>query len=155
MGEFVAQCLLLSLFTARFAWWQTFSSSPSFLNIQGQLAGHCWCSSFFPRTVRDWNGLPSETIQASTLDTFSRRVSSLHIWTNLSVFVLFMLGFSTAVSSYFLLIFFFSCLPHFYSFFLPWQPACRSSAIFCNVQNTNYGLPVNLECSKEEEEGGH
>ncbi len=32
-------------------------------------------NTFFPRTIRDWNALPPETVQSPTLDTFLRRVS--------------------------------------------------------------------------------
>ena len=33
--------------------------------------------SFLPRTIRDWNDLPQEVIEAKTIDTFVSRASRL------------------------------------------------------------------------------
>ena len=37
---------------------------------------HYRCGSFLPRTVRDWNHLPSETVEAATADAFVSRASA-------------------------------------------------------------------------------
>ena len=34
-------------------------------------------SLFLPRTIRDWNDLPQEVIEAKTIDTFASRASKL------------------------------------------------------------------------------
>ncbi|KAL8604429.1 hypothetical protein ACOMHN_042258 [Nucella lapillus] len=34
--------------------------------------------AFFPRTVRDWNGLPADAVLSPSLGTFSSKVSSPH-----------------------------------------------------------------------------
>ena len=39
------------------------------INTQGSL--------FLPRTIRDWNDLPQEVIEAKTIDTFVSRASGL------------------------------------------------------------------------------
>ena len=44
------------------------------INIRTQYRG----GSFLPRTIRDWNSLPSEVIEAATVDTFVSRASAQH-----------------------------------------------------------------------------
>ena len=34
--------------------------------------------AFLPQTIKDWNDLPQDTVEARTIDTFVSRVSSLH-----------------------------------------------------------------------------
>ena len=33
--------------------------------------------SFFPKTIREWNGLPEEAVSAGTVDTFMKKVAAL------------------------------------------------------------------------------
>ena len=48
---------------------ETVADETEIINTQGSL--------FLPRTVRDWNDLPLEVIEAKTIDTFVSRASRL------------------------------------------------------------------------------
>ena len=83
---------------------------------------------FSPRTVRDWNSLPQEKVQAHTHSTFITRVSSLHFRINL-----FFLSLSLSL-------FFLSYASLYLSVYLLHPP----------TPSTYNGLLVNPECIKDE-----
>ena len=37
--------------------------------------------SFFPRTVRDWNTLPQQTVELGTVEAFKQAIYTAWIWT--------------------------------------------------------------------------